>query len=167
MRFKAGRMNASLYASILAHIPTQVAWGAAKRGIRARPVKSAYPFQECHRCHRVGRQKRSTQQTFCCQVCVHTAHADVNAAENLAGRLFDHGVAAGADRQALKALLGRRHLELADCPPVDRSPTAETCGHVLLNYLQPRGASETAPTSARMRQATSELATGRQCSWSW
>ena len=35
MRFKARRMNAYLYASNLAHIPKQLAWGAAKRGIRA------------------------------------------------------------------------------------------------------------------------------------
>src|SRR5262249_2781470 len=32
MKFKARRMNAYLYASNLAHIPAQLAWGAAKRG---------------------------------------------------------------------------------------------------------------------------------------
>jgi hypothetical protein len=32
MRFKARRMNAYLYASNLAHLPKQLAWGAAKRG---------------------------------------------------------------------------------------------------------------------------------------
>ncbi len=41
MKFKARRMNAYLYASNLAHIPAQLAWGAAKRGVRARTVKSA------------------------------------------------------------------------------------------------------------------------------
>jgi hypothetical protein len=35
MRFTARRMNASLYASNLAHIPAHLAWGAAKRGVRA------------------------------------------------------------------------------------------------------------------------------------
>src|SRR5262249_46906067 len=109
MKFKARRMNAYLYASNLAHIPAQLAWGAAKRGIRARTVKSAYSSQECHRCHPVARENRPTQQTFCCGVCGHTTHADVNAAENLASRLGDQELAASADRTALKTLLARRH----------------------------------------------------------
>jgi hypothetical protein len=109
MKFKARRMNAYLYASNLAHIPAQLAWGAAKRGIRARKVKSAYSSQECHRCHYVARENRPNQQTFCCVVCGHTTHADVNAAENLASRLGDQELAACADRKAIKALLDRRH----------------------------------------------------------
>jgi hypothetical protein len=114
MLFKARRMNAYLYASNLAHIPAQLAWGAAKRGIRARKVKSAYSSQECHRCHSVSRQNRPTQQTFCCMVCGHTQHADMNAAENLASRLSDQELAACADRKAIKALLARRHQEWQD-----------------------------------------------------
>jgi Putative transposase DNA-binding domain len=109
MRFKVRRMNAYLYASNLAHVPAQLAWGAAKRGIQARKVKSAYSSQECHRCHYVARENRPTQQTFCCVICGHTNHADVNAAENLARRLDDQEFAACAGRQAIKALLGRRH----------------------------------------------------------
>jgi Putative transposase DNA-binding domain/Probable transposase len=114
MRFKARRMNAYLYASNLAHIPAQLAWGAVKRGIRARKVKSAYSSQECHRCHHVARENRPNQQTFCCVVCGHTNHADVNAAENLASRLGDQELAACADRQAIKALLEQRHQEWQD-----------------------------------------------------
>lgn len=109
MKFKARQMNAYLYASNLAHIPAQLAWGAAKRGIRARKVKSAYSSQECHRCHHVARENRPNQQTLCCVVCGHTTHADVNAAENLASRLGDQELAACADRKAIKTLLARRH----------------------------------------------------------
>ena len=109
MRFKARRMNAYLYASNLAHIPAQLAWGATKRGIRAHKVNSAYSSQECHRCHYVARQNRPTQQTFCCVVCGHSTHADMNAAENLASRLHDQELGACADRKAIKALLERRH----------------------------------------------------------
>jgi hypothetical protein len=109
MKFKARRMNAYLYASNLAHIPAQLGWGAATRGIRARKVKSAYSSQECHRCHYVARQNRSSQQTFCCVVCGHTNHADVNAAENLASRLNDQELAACVDGKAIKALLESRH----------------------------------------------------------
>jgi Putative transposase DNA-binding domain len=111
MRFKARRMNASLYASNLAHIPAQLAWGAAKRGVSACKVKSAYSSQECHRCHYVSRENRPNQQTFCCVVCGQTNHADRNAAENLASRLGDQELAACAERQAIKALLDRRHQE--------------------------------------------------------
>jgi Putative transposase DNA-binding domain/Probable transposase len=114
MKFKARRMNAYLYASNLAHIPAQLAWGAAKRGIRARRVTSAYSSQECHRCHHVARQNRPNQQTFCCVVCGHTAHADVNAAENLASRFNDQELAACTDRKAIKALLARRHQDWLD-----------------------------------------------------
>jgi putative transposase len=111
MRFKARRMNAFLYASNLAHIPAQLGWGAARRGIRARKVKSAYSSQECHRCHYVARKNRPNQQTFCCVVCGHTNHADVHAAENLASRLGDQELAACVDRKAIKALLEKRHQE--------------------------------------------------------
>src|SRR6266568_2681866 len=51
MKYKARAMNAYLYASNLAHIPKQIAWNAAKRGILATRVKSAYSSQECRVCH--------------------------------------------------------------------------------------------------------------------
>jgi transposase len=109
MRFKARRMNAYLYASNLAHLPKQLAWGAAKRGIRARKVLSAYSSQECARCHFVSRQNRPTQQTFCCAVCGHTQQADIHAAGNLASRMDDAELAACPSRAAIKALLTLRH----------------------------------------------------------
>jgi transposase len=111
MQFKARRMNADLYASNRAHIPAQLAWGAQKRGLRARTVKRAYSSQECQRGHQVARANRPTQQTFCGVVCAHTTHADVNAAENRASRLNDQELAACADRQAIKTRLDRRHQE--------------------------------------------------------
>jgi Putative transposase DNA-binding domain len=109
MRFKARRMNAYLYASNLAHIPAQVAWGAAKRGVRATPVKSAYTSQECPRCHFVDRSNRPAQQTFCCGVCGWQMHADHNAAINVAARLGDREIQATKTRHELKALLDARH----------------------------------------------------------
>jgi transposase len=109
MRFKARRVNAYLYASNLAHLPKQLAWGAAKWGIHARKVTSAYSSQECSRCHHVARANRPNQQTFCCEVCGHTNHADVNAAENLASRLGDQELVTCEDRRAIKALLAGRH----------------------------------------------------------
>ncbi len=105
MRFKARRMNAYLYASNLAHIPAQVAWG----GVKAIAVKSAYSSQECPRCHFVDRSNRPEQQTFCCGVCGWRMHADHNAAVNVAARLGDREIQATKTRQELKALLDARH----------------------------------------------------------
>ena len=109
MRFKARRMNAYLYASNLAHVPKQLAWGAAKRGIQATQVKSAYTSQECPRCHFVARSNRPEQQTFCCGVCGWQAHADENAAVNIARRLGDREIQATRSRPELHALLAVRH----------------------------------------------------------
>jgi IS605 OrfB family transposase len=109
MRFKARRMNAYLYASNLAHIPKQIAWGAAKRGVKATAVKSAYTSQECPRCHYVARSNRPEQQTFCCGVCGWQAHADHNAAVNIAARRGDRELQATKTRQELTALLDARH----------------------------------------------------------
>jgi transposase len=68
MKYKARAMNAYLYASNLAHLPSQITWNATKRGIQATRVKSAYSSQECNACHYVERKNRPDQQTFCCQV---------------------------------------------------------------------------------------------------
>src|SRR5713226_2724709 len=82
MKFKARAQNAYLRAANLAHIPNQITWNAAKRGVQATRVKSAYSSQECSVCHYPDRANRPDQQTFCCLVCGHQAHADLNAATN-------------------------------------------------------------------------------------
>ncbi len=109
MRFKARQMNAYLYASNLAHIPRQLAWGAAKRGVRATLVTSAYTSQECPQCHFVARSNRPEQQTFCCGVCGWQAHADHNAAINIAQRFGDQDIRVCRSRGELHALLDARH----------------------------------------------------------
>ncbi len=109
MRFKARTMNAYLSASSLAHIPEQLAWVTAKRGISATTVRSAYSSQECSVCHYTDRKNRPNQQTFCCQVCGNTLHADVNAAINLAQRWHDTELQTCKNRQETKALLLKRH----------------------------------------------------------
>ena len=109
MRFKARSMNAYLYASHLAHIPKQWAWGTAKRGMAAHPVKAAYSSQECHRCHYPDRANRPDQGTFLCIVCAHSDHADHNAAANLARRFGDTELAACTNKDEVKTLLLRRH----------------------------------------------------------
>jgi Putative transposase DNA-binding domain len=109
MKYKARAMNAYLYASNLAHIPRQIAWNAAKRGVAAIRVKSAYSSQECSVCHYPDRANRPNQQTFCCVVCGYSTHADLNAALNIEHRWGDEELRACKDRKAVKALLVRRH----------------------------------------------------------
>jgi hypothetical protein len=109
MKHKARAMNAYMRSSNLAHIPKQIAWNAAKRGIQATRVKSAYSSQECSVCHYPDRANRPDQQTFCCIVCRNTMHADLNAALNVARRLGDTALQACKDRKAVKALLAQRH----------------------------------------------------------
>ncbi len=109
MRFKARAQNAYLRASQLAHIPDQINWNATKGGVQATRVKSAYSSQECPICHYVDRKNRPNQQTFCCRVCGHTAHADKKAAQTIASRLGDLELRACQNRQEVKALLMRRH----------------------------------------------------------
>jgi transposase len=110
MKYKARAMNAYLYASNLGHLPKKIAWNAAKRGVAAIKVRSAYSSQECSVCHYVDRANRPTQQTFCCRVCGHHTHADLNAALNIQHRLGDEELRACKDRKAVKALLMQRHL---------------------------------------------------------
>lgn len=109
MCHKARAMNAYMRASNLAHIPDQITWNAIKRGVQATRVKSAYSSKECHRCHYVDQKNRPNQQTFCCRVCGHTAHADKNASQNIASRLGDLELRACQNWQEVKTLLLKRH----------------------------------------------------------
>jgi hypothetical protein len=109
MRFKSHPMNAYLYASQLGHIPDQLVWGAQKRGLPITFVKAAYSSQECHHCHYTDRANRTTQETFCCVVCGHHAHADENASRNLLNRMRDQELAGCHSREEIKVLLLKRH----------------------------------------------------------
>ena len=109
MRFKARALNAYLYASQLGHIPKQLAWATAKRGMAAHTVKAAYSSQECQCCHYVDRGNRPDQSTFACVICHLRDHADRNAAANLASRFGDTELAGCNNKAEVKALLLSRH----------------------------------------------------------
>jgi Putative transposase DNA-binding domain/Probable transposase len=109
MKHKARAMNAYIRASNLAHIPKQIAWNAAKRGIQATSVKSAYSSQECSVCHYPDRANRPDQKTFSCVVCGFQTHADLNAATNIERRAGDARLQACRNKREVKALLLERH----------------------------------------------------------
>jgi len=109
MKHKARAMNAYMRAANLSHIPKQVAWNAAKRGVRAIKVKSAYSSQECSVCHFPDRANRPDQKTFSCVACGFQTHADLNAATNIERRAGDAALQACRDKREVKALLLERH----------------------------------------------------------
>jgi hypothetical protein len=111
MKHKARVMNAYMRAANLAHIPRQIEWNAAKRGVQATLVKSAYSSQQCGVCFYVDKANRPDQQTFCCVVCGHSGHADINAATNIEHRIGDEELHACKDRKEVKALLAQKHQE--------------------------------------------------------
>lgn len=126
MKFKARQMNAYMKASNLAHLPSQLEWGAKKRGVLLTHVKSAYTSQSCNRCYYVDKGNRPNQQAFCCLICGFATNADYNAALNIAGRLGDKELSACADRDAIKSLLRARHANRVSRLPVVQLPAQLT-----------------------------------------
>ena len=51
---------------------------------RVQKVAAAYTSQTCNACGHVARESRESQPSFRCVACGHKAHADVNAAQNIA-----------------------------------------------------------------------------------
>jgi IS605 OrfB family transposase len=111
MRMRARAMNAYLYASNLAHVLKQLKWKAALAGQHVVEVPSAYTSQECRICHHTARDNRPDQRTFRCKVCEHSGHADVEAALTILSRKADDEVRRAVSREAVKAILDRRHRE--------------------------------------------------------
>jgi IS605 OrfB family transposase len=122
MRYKAKSLAVLIRASQLAHVPQQLKWGAAKRGIPIVEVNPAYSSQQCVRCWYTDRANRPHQEMFFCQACGYTAHADVNAAQVLAARGDDVELARCRSKEAVKQLLDARHAVSAQRQPVVLPP---------------------------------------------
>ena len=71
----------------LSSLKDWIASQAEKRGMRAHLTHAAYSSQECPMCHHVSRGNRTTQETFSCEACGHTAPADFVSGINLAHRM--------------------------------------------------------------------------------
>lgn len=65
-------------------------WGVLVRRLegkapgRVERIRPAFTSQRCHACGHIARKSRERQARFRCVACGHTAHADVNAACNIA-----------------------------------------------------------------------------------
>jgi putative transposase len=70
---------------------------------RVEKINPAYTSQTCNSCGHIAAESRQSQSVFRCVACGHQAHADVNAARNIAGRRTAGGqpVAARGDRAKL------------------------------------------------------------------
>ena len=86
---------------------------------RVEKVNPAYTSQTCNSCGEVAAESRQSQSVFRCVACGHQAHADVNAARNIAGRRTAGGqpVAARGDR-AKSARSVKREPQHARLPSV-------------------------------------------------
>jgi putative transposase len=51
---------------------------------RVQKIAAAYTSQTCHACGHIAQESRESQPSFWCVACGHQAHADVNAARNIA-----------------------------------------------------------------------------------
>jgi len=61
-----------------------LAYKARMHGVKLESVDPRYTSQRCFECGHVEKANRKTQDTFLCCRCGHSAHADVNAAKNIA-----------------------------------------------------------------------------------
>jgi putative transposase len=104
------RQKASLNRSILAS-----GWGKLvdrledKAPGRVQKVAAAYTSQTCNACGHVARESRESQPSFRCVACGQEAHADVNAAQNIAAA---GQVVAARGGQGLPWLANREPLTL-------------------------------------------------------
>lgn len=63
-----------------------LSYKAQQAGVPFVKVNARYTSQTCHACGHCDRANRPDQARFACTACEHTAHADVNAAQNIAAR---------------------------------------------------------------------------------
>ncbi len=63
-----------------------IVYKAHKYGVQVRFVDPAYTSQRCAECGHIEKANRKSQSEFLCCACGHEAHADVNAALNIASR---------------------------------------------------------------------------------
>jgi IS605 OrfB family transposase len=80
VRAKAG-LNRSIHAAGWGRLVTRL---EQKAPGRVEKINPAYTSQTCNACRHRAAENRESQAVFRCRACGHAAHADVNAARNIA-----------------------------------------------------------------------------------
>lgn len=78
--------RATLHSWGFAQLGAFIGYKAERAGVPVVYVNPAYTSQECSGCHYVDRRNRPSQAVFRCRSCGVVAHADWNAAQNIASR---------------------------------------------------------------------------------
>jgi putative transposase len=85
------------------HLRDCIEYKAKRAGIPIVAIDPAYTSQTCYQCGVIDKRNRKSQSEFRCIACGHEAHADENAARNIAGKgrpvtlpMFAHQCVPGA-----------------------------------------------------------------------
>lgn len=78
--------RATLHSWAFAQLGAFIAYKAERAGVPVVYVDPAYTSQECSGCHYIDKRNRPSQAVFACRSCGVVAHADHNAARNIAAR---------------------------------------------------------------------------------
>ncbi len=81
-----------------------IGYKAALAGVPVQFVDPAYTSRTCSVCGYVAKSNRKSQDTFLCGQCGHSAHADCNAAINIAGRFVNPAYAGATELPASSPL---------------------------------------------------------------
>jgi putative transposase len=82
----AKRQRRVLHSWAFSQLRVFIAYKAQVAGVRVALVNPAYTSQTCSRCGHCERANRKSQARFLCVSCGFFAHADANAANNIARR---------------------------------------------------------------------------------
>jgi IS605 OrfB family transposase len=110
--------RATLHSWGFAQLGAFIAYKAQRAGVPVVYVDPAYTSQECSGCHCIDKRNRPSQAVFACRSCGVVAHADHNAARNIASRA-----------ETTWAVVNRPHAALpsqpvvpSDCKPAPSGP---------------------------------------------
>jgi IS605 OrfB family transposase len=78
--------RAALHSWAFGQLGSFIAYKAERVGVPVMYVDPAYTSQECSGCHYIDKRNRPAQAVFACRSCGVVAHADHNAARNIASR---------------------------------------------------------------------------------
>ena len=79
-------LNRALHDAALGRLARWVGVKAEEAGHRTWLVNPAHTSQQCNPCGHTAKDNRPDRDTFICTRCGHKAHADINAAQNIATR---------------------------------------------------------------------------------